>query len=84
MTSEHSITIDGVRYHASVESIVRLYRAVLEAKAGEPKVIYMNVGESSVVEFVSKSTPVFITTTPDVLDVLGIERSAIIPLDDAG
>lgn len=80
--SAHSITIDGQTYTASAEAIVRLYGAVVDVKTGGRKMLCFRRGERYDIVFVGPETAISISTTDDVLDVLGVEASHVVPLDD--
>ena len=82
--SAHEITIDGRTYSVSAQAIVQLYGAVMEAKSGVRKVLYVRSGGRCSILFVGPESEVTISTTEDVLRVLGIESSNIVPLDDQG
>lgn len=78
----HEITIDGRTYAVSAQAIVQLYGAVMEAKSGVRKVLYVRSGQRYDILFIGPESEIAISTTQDVLRVLGVESSDIVPLDD--
>ena len=81
--SAHAITIDGRTYPMSAQAIVDLYGAAVEAKTGVHKVIFVRrSGQGCEILFIGPESEISISTTEDVLRVLGVEPSDIVPLDD--
>lgn len=80
----HGIRIDGVEFAMTAEQFMAVYPTVLIAKAeGVTKMLNIQVGdESTAVVFVGPHTAVQIVTTPEVAEMVGIERQSTKRLDD--